>query len=170
VPFLAGDIFDPSFLAPNGSARTAAVPLNPPPVLSTLTSLTPLQHHISVINTHAFFHLFNEELQSKIAHLLGSLLSPLPGSIILGSHVGGADTEENRKGFIRLTSRGTEVFAHSPASWKELWVGDDGVFAPGQAIVHTIATAIKRKDVTLPDNLQEHYYNAHLHVWSITRI
>ena len=108
------------------------------PEISTLTSLTPLNHHVSVIHASAFFHLFNQEQQHQLAHLLGSLLSSEPGSIILGSHAGLEDTEENKEGAVNYLPDGQVAnFAHSPTSWNELWTGKNGVFRPDEAKVET---------------------------------
>jgi len=108
------------------------------PEISTLTSLTPLNHHVSVIHASAFFHLFNQEQQHQLAHLLGSLLSSQPGSIILGIHGALEDTEENKAGkVIYLPDGQVRNFAHSPTSWKDLWTGKNGVFRPDEAKVET---------------------------------
>ncbi|KAF8579004.1 hypothetical protein K439DRAFT_1360580 [Ramaria rubella] len=169
VPFLAGDVFDPAFLFPDASpAPTSMVPTGLPPSLAALTSLTPLQHHVSIIHTASFFHLFPQAKQRSLAYLLATLLSPLPGSIILGSHMGLPDTEENKAGGTRWTGRGTTVFADSPTSWNDMWVGKDGVFKPEEVTVSTMVKEIQRDDIVKaggdPDS------RAYWLVWSITRV
>ncbi|KIJ29318.1 hypothetical protein M422DRAFT_188612, partial [Sphaerobolus stellatus SS14] len=126
VPFLAGDVFDPSFISPDISPApiSSTPPTTEVPILKTLTSLTPLQHHVSIIHAASFFHLFNEEPQRRLAFLLGSLLSPLPGLMIIGTHGGLLDTEENKKGAPRFIDLVGSLFAHSPTSWRELWIGE----------------------------------------------
>ena len=169
--FLAGDIFDPSFLSPDGSPATpSSTPPSPPPALSTLTSLTPLQHRISVIHTGAFFHLFDDVKQRKLAHLLASLLSPLPGSMILGSHMGRPDTEEYKNGGWRPSNLhpGAKMFAHSPTSWRNLWVGSGGVFRPQDVTVWTDTQERDRSYMNLAPGDTER--KGHLLIWSVTRV
>ncbi|GJJ09838.1 hypothetical protein Clacol_004062 [Clathrus columnatus] len=169
VPFLQGDIFDPSFLQPGVPALdTSSQVINSPPSLTDLTSLTPLQHSISAIYTSSFFHLFGEDEQFKLAHLFASLLSPLPGSIIFGSHNGISDTEGDNLGRTRLTTRGNSVFGHSPTSWKELWTGKSGPFNPEQVSVQVEVKRVERKDTARVFNLEQPYI-AYRHIWSVTR-
>ncbi|KAF8481384.1 hypothetical protein JB92DRAFT_2765634 [Gautieria morchelliformis] len=143
ICFLPGDIFDPSFLSPDAYPATSSPsPPSPPPLLAKLTSLTPIQHHLSVIHTGSFFHLFSETKQIELAHLLATLLSPLPGSIILGSHTGLPDTEEYKAGGVLRVSE-TRMFAHSPTSWNNLWVGGDRAFRPEDVITRAEVTEWK---------------------------
>ncbi|TDL28238.1 hypothetical protein BD410DRAFT_782209 [Rickenella mellea] len=128
VPFLAGDIFDPAHLAP--SPPSTKPPLGPAPDLKTLTSLTHLHGRISAIHASAFFHLFDEAHQLQVARQLAALLSPEPGSLIFGQHVGALQMGFRRK-----------MFCHSPESWKALWDGE--VFEKGS--VHVDARV---RDVT----------------------
>jgi len=107
VPFVAGDAFDPAFLSPTPVEKT-----RPRPSLSEVKTLTELQGEVSVIHASSFFHLFDEEHQSRLAHLTGSLLLKEPGSMIFGSHAGLATPG------IR-NDRG--AYGHSPQSWTELW-------------------------------------------------
>ncbi|KAJ3551506.1 hypothetical protein NM688_g4664 [Phlebia brevispora] len=125
VPFIAGDAFDPKFLAP--SPILSVLPTAPLPRLNTLTSLTPLVRCISAIHASAFFHLFSEEKQLQLAKSLASLLLPEPGSIIFGEHVG-----MPQKGNLE-DKEAHDMFCHSPESWKEMW--ETQVFEPGQAKV-----------------------------------
>ena len=92
------------------------------PVLSGMTSLNPLRGHVSAISVCAVFHLFSaEEAQLQLAKNIACLLSPEPGSMILGFHIG---REEAGMSFGRSLG-GTEfsLFCHSPESWAELWDG-----------------------------------------------
>ncbi|GJJ09837.1 hypothetical protein Clacol_004061 [Clathrus columnatus] len=130
--------FDPNFLQLGVPALdTSSQVVDSPPSLTDLTSLTPLQHRISVIYASSFFHLFGEDEQFKLAHLFASLLSPLPGSIIFGSHNGAP--EGDKPGRIRASTRGNSGFGHSPASWKELWTDKNGPFSPEQVVVQVEA-------------------------------
>lgn len=168
VPFLQGDIFDPSFLrqdVPPLSSPSEIV--DKPPPLKSLTSLTPLQHHVSVIYTAAFFHLFEEDKQRQLAFLFASLLSPLPGSIIFGSHTGASDSDDDKLGKGRLTFRGEKAFAHSPTTWEELWTGKDGPFKPDQV---SIKVEVVERDRRFGHNQPFQAIKTYHHVWSITRI
>ena len=137
--FIAGDVFDSSMIASHAPFYTADLPLltaRAIPELRSLTSLTPLQGRVSAIFACAFFHLFSEVKQLQVARQLGSLLSPLPGSVIFGAHgtmlVNG----------IRESSLGTEAFCHSPESWKELW--DGNVFEKGTVSVEVDVKLVDR--------------------------
>ncbi|GJJ09839.1 hypothetical protein Clacol_004063 [Clathrus columnatus] len=171
VPFLQGDIFDPNFLQPGVPALdTSSQIIDSPPSLTNLMSLTPLQHHISVIYTSSFFHLFGEDEQFKLAHLFASLLSPLPGSIIFGSHNGASDTKGDKPRRTGLTTGDKFIFAHSPASWKELWTDKNGPFSPEQVSVRVEVIIAERKDIdTAGMFILEQPYIAYRHIWSVTR-
>lgn len=137
--FVAGDAFDPAMLKSRGAFITeddiSSISSTTPP-LRELTSLTPLQGKISAIHASSFFHLFPEDKQLELAHRLASLLSPEKGSVIFGQHgarpVKGFRTavevvhnvENNAEGKSTST---TQVFCHSPESWKQIWTGE--VFA-----------------------------------------
>lgn len=163
VPFLPGDIFDPNFLRPGVPPLPTTAEITDSPPLKSLTSLTPLQHHVSIIYASLFFHLFEKEKQAQLAHLFASLLSPVPGSIIFGYHSGASDTEEDKNGRSRITGRGYATFDNSPATWKELWTGADGPFTPDQITFETIA---RQTALVIKGADPKHYF----HVWSITRV
>ncbi|EPQ55307.1 hypothetical protein GLOTRDRAFT_116242 [Gloeophyllum trabeum ATCC 11539] len=156
VPFIPGDVFDPAFLQP--APVVYSPPSTPVPDLSSLTSLTPLIGHISAIHASAFFHLFNEQKQFELAQKTASLLSPEPGSMIFGSHVGlphkGLRTRRGRPA-------GAPLFTHSPESWRELW--DGHVFDEGKVRVKAELKQVERPDLPPGD---VHY----LLVWSVTRL
>ena len=115
VPFVQGDVFDPKHIAP--SSPFYSLPTAPPPALATLESLTPLQGHVSVIHVSEFFHLFGKEEQIEAARALASLLSPLPGSMILGYHYSRAVSGE----VIRPERR--DIYDFCPEDWCSLWEG-----------------------------------------------
>ncbi|KAF7791668.1 hypothetical protein EIP86_002691 [Pleurotus ostreatoroseus] len=147
VQFIPGDVFNPAFLttAPIPEAK----PAGPPPALNNLTSLTPLNGHLSAIHASAFFHLFSEEKQLEVARLLAPLLSPEPGSIVFGGHLGATQygVQEWKN------SHGIHMFCHSPESWKEVW--ETKVFKPGQVRVDAFLV-----DLGMAANM----------VWSVTRL
>lgn len=128
--FLSGDVLDDNFLPPE---RDHILPgsdggkIEMWPELDSLTSLAPLKGKVSAIFAGSFFHLFGEEQQLSIALRLGSLLSPLPGSIIFGCHIG---SREKRTRF----DCGRSTFSHSPESWREVWERD--VFEKGEVEVN----------------------------------
>ncbi|KIK62579.1 hypothetical protein GYMLUDRAFT_72780 [Collybiopsis luxurians FD-317 M1] len=119
VPFIPGDVFDPSFISVQPPAQ------NPP--VTTLESVRSLlqakpesldflRGHLSAIHASAFFHLFNEDEQFVIAKKLASLLSPLPGSVIFGAHIGSSQAIGDTKNKL-----GGSHYRHSPDTWKEMW-------------------------------------------------
>jgi hypothetical protein len=93
------------------------------------SSLIPLEGRVAVIHTSFFFHLFSEERQLQIARNLAKLLSPVPGSMIIGVQVGARE-----KGIHTTDIKGTKVFnfCHSPESWKHLW--EKIIFNEGEVV------------------------------------
>ena len=170
ITFVAGDVFDPTFLAllplptvpPSPSESTGSVP---PLDLSTLTTLTPLHGRLSIIHASSFFHLFDEAGQRDLAHRLASLLSPEPGSLILGQH--GATPYPNTH-FETTDPSGTkhQMFCHSPESWKVLW---EEVFGGGgpEGKVKVEAELIRVGEDDFLKTLQQEFYFMQ---WSVTRI
>ena len=165
--FLPGDIFDPAFLslAPplptTASTSDDSSPLDAP-ALSTVTSLNELRGRVSALFTGAFFHLFTFDQQQHIARLLAGLLSPLPGSMLFGVQGGRAT-----KG-LWTPGQGTELHAHSPESWREMW---EGVF--GEVGARVEVRARLRKEIggddffgTWPGNTNPY----HVLEWSVTRV
>lgn len=124
--FLEGDVFDSAFLtAASPVATSTHVSTDALPELKTLTSLTPLQGHVSGIFTGNFFHLFTFEQQYQLAKSLAGLLSPEPGSILIGNHRGLPKKE------VWQASETTQykMCCHSPESWTEMWYE---IFSNGQ--------------------------------------
>jgi len=119
IQFVSGDILDDSFVKAGPVARSSQPSNNQEfiyPELSSLhltDSLNPLARRLSVIHASWFFHLFDEETQILIAKKLATLLSPEPGSIILGSQSGWAS-----KGNHTTIVNGLPIthFCHSPES------------------------------------------------------
>ncbi|TFY68443.1 hypothetical protein EVJ58_g1016 [Rhodofomes roseus] len=161
VPFVPGDIFNDSYLTSGPPLYTP--PSTPAPALSGLTSLTPLQGHVSAIHVAMFFHLFDEAKQLALAQRLASLLSPVPGSLIFGRHFS-ADV----KGVRDLLTTGDDtpgvsrLFCHSRESWTALWNG--GVFKEG-----TVKVAVEFKEAPLYATTPVEW-KLWLMVWSVTRL
>ncbi|EMD37497.1 hypothetical protein CERSUDRAFT_154156 [Gelatoporia subvermispora B] len=161
VPFLEGDVFDPSFLSP--SHPFYSPPDTPSPDLNSIMSLSPLLGHISVIHASLLFHLFDEEGQSKLARLLASLLSPRSGSLIFGSHTGRFE-----KGLNPTSWPGNvdSKFCHSPESWEALW--DGCVFEKGTVKVEATLNALDADMERLGMTAEEgRMYRI---AWSVTRV
>jgi len=157
VPFIAGDVFDPTILEPVSPHNNA--PATPLPTLSSLTSLNPLSGHVSIIHASSFFHLFSEERQLHIARALAGLLSPEPGSVILGLQMGCPAKD------IKQTTDEFTVYCHSPESWEQLWVGR--VFDQSKVKVEVSLQRIERQDLFLKamDNI-----DIFVLAWSVTRV
>lgn len=132
--FIPGDAFDPSFISGRGPCTETRSTDTGIPDLQSLTSLVPLQGHISAIHISSVFHLFNEEKQVELARAISSLLSPQSGSLIFGVQLGQeiAGVRDFRRA-DDSTSNDSESrpprFIHNPESWKRLW--DGGVFPAG---------------------------------------
>ncbi|EMD35921.1 hypothetical protein CERSUDRAFT_115828 [Gelatoporia subvermispora B] len=156
VPFIPGDAFDQDFL--KRSSPVYDTPETPIPDLQALTTLTPLLGHVSAIHASAFFHLFSEEEQYKLAQSLAGLLSPKPGSMIFGAHSGrevpGLRTEFAPK------EPGKYMFCHSPESWAELW--DGKIFRKNSVKVEVLLISSDRAAKASHVVPQMH--------WSVTRL
>ncbi|KAF8209026.1 hypothetical protein K438DRAFT_1811592 [Mycena galopus ATCC 62051] len=156
VVFLPGNALDTQFLAPFPplAAPSEITPATLHPLVG-LTSLTPLRGRISVIHISLVFHLFSEEQQFHLARSLAGLLSPLPGSLILGSHIG-----RRAKGYGRPSRSfpdGRRNFCHSPESWRALW---EGIFGEG-----TVQVDAELEERTTDDGLERSWLS-----WCVTRI
>ena len=156
VPFVGGDVFDPSILEP--VAPYKETPQAPIPALSSLTSLNPLRGHVSVIHASSFFHLFSETRQLQLARALAGLLSPEPGSVMFGSQIGSPV-----KG-LKQSSNGGRMFCHSPESWRELWVGP--VFKQDNVEVEILLKPIDRNYFGMLVETPE----VAVLIWSVTRV
>ena len=127
-----------------------------------MTSLNELPGKISAIFVGAFFHLFTFDGQERVARLLAGLLSPVPGSMLFGSHIGLPDKA------IWSPAEGSTLNCHSPESWQVLW---EGIFAEVGAQVKVDATLVPRTGGlsnygTYPKNTV-----ARLHLlWSVIRV
>ncbi|KAF8638313.1 hypothetical protein AX17_002333 [Amanita inopinata Kibby_2008] len=156
--FVPGDAFDPSMIASREPFYQE--PQTPRPDLKSLTSLTPLQGHVSAIHASSFFHLFDEEKQLYLARQLATLLSSAPGSVIFGGH-GGKPAKGARSEVIAGAS--SAMFCHSPESWRELWDGQ--VFTKGAVHVETTLIEIRRPDLVLHVDKAVYWL-----LWSVTRL
>ncbi|KAF5375599.1 hypothetical protein D9757_008564 [Collybiopsis confluens] len=114
--FIEGDVFNTQFLECLPLFTLKSPPSTSPPSLDTVKTLNALHGHVSAFYTGAFFHLFDEQQQAHISRALAGLLSPIPGSMILGVHGGSSS-----KGYWCPTASTYKMFCHSPESWKELW-------------------------------------------------
>lgn len=153
MTFVQGDIFDPLTLELAPPLNDA--PNTSQPALQSLVSLNPLRGHVSVIYTSSFFHGFYEEKQLKLARALAGLLSPEPGSIIFGSHVGSFE-KGNRSNPV-----GKSMFCHSPESWIELWDGE--VFEKGKVRAEAFLEIVD-------PGQDETFGQIELLIWSVTRL
>jgi len=157
VRFIQGDVQDPDFIAPyimSSYDHHFKTQLD----LESLNTLTPLQGYISAIHTSALFHIFDEEQQNQFAHALASLLSPLPGSVIFGTHAA-----LPKKGMHDWERDGLLTFCHSPESWSELWDGQ--VFKKGS--VQVDATLVDVEEAIFESGGLTRY---DLMIWSVTRL
>ena len=166
VPFVQGNVFDKTFLAP--APPCFEPPSTPHPDLKSLPemkSLTPLQGHVSAIHASLFFHLFRKDEQVYAAKALASLLSPTPGSMIFGRHM---STNDGTSKDLSLSGNRT-VYGFNTEDWKRLWNGE--VFKEGSVHVEAeLHSADRAKEYA--DTL---YTNAvvgqrQVLVWCVTRV
>lgn len=158
--FVVGNALDSAHLA--AAPVLTSPPEGPPPTLASLTSLNPLRGHVAAIYVGAFFHLFTEEQQAQIVRALAGLLSPVPGSMIVGMH-SGAESQKGTQTAVRGIGEGGLItqFKHSPETWTELWDGD--AFEKGAVKVET---AVRKRVTTVGTTTVEHVGL----VWSVTRL
>jgi len=155
--FIPGDALDPNILSIGPDPNTSSTSTIPD--LSTLTSLNTLHGKISAIHASSFFHLFDESKQLHLAKALASLLSPEPGSVILGSH--GGYTE--KKVMYSGNDGGDGMLCHSPESWKEMW--EQEVFGGEEGKARVWAT-LKEVEYPVTEKINKWY----LLIWSVTRL
>ncbi|KAJ7176635.1 hypothetical protein C8R46DRAFT_1160555 [Mycena filopes] len=153
IAFLAGDALDPKFLEPAPPLASTSEAASSPPSLNSIDCLTPLRGHVSAIHISSVFHLFFEPDQLKLARSLAGLLSPAPGSVIFGSHVGRRIKGFNMEG---LCSGGHHMFCHSPESWRQMC---DEVFPEGAITVQ----------VAWRDTRASAEHGVGMLTWSVTR-
>lgn len=126
-PFVAGDCLDPTFLSSEPETTSQL-----PPDLSSLTSLNDLHGKLTAIHASSIFHLFSAEQQASLVRAVAALLSPVPGSIVFGSHVG-----LPKQGTIREEVT-VEMYCYDPESWNKLWE-DAGPFKTEAILKEVIA-------------------------------
>ena len=103
-----GDIFDERALS------TQTIPSPYRPDIRMLRSLTPLKGHITTITLTMVFHLFDLNRQTILAHRIAQILSPTPGSIIIGRQMGSMNPRE-------IILQGNPHYVHNPDSWERMW-------------------------------------------------
>ncbi|KIJ36600.1 hypothetical protein M422DRAFT_179173, partial [Sphaerobolus stellatus SS14] len=161
VPFVEGDVFQDSHISSLLTLPAEHQSIDAD-TLSKLNSLTPLKGAISAIHASALFHLFDESHQKILARKLACLLSPRPGSMIFGVHVG-----RPVKGFrvegAGLGGLGASMFCHSAESWKTLW--EEKIFPPGTIHVEAEVTEMSRDDLNAPPSIK--FYQL---TWCIRRL
>ncbi|KAL0562626.1 hypothetical protein V5O48_019458, partial [Marasmius crinis-equi] len=146
VTFIAGDIFDSSFIS--DPDRTPPAP--PQKIdIRKLTSLVYLYGSISAIHTSLLFHLFNKETQARLAKRLAGLLSLEPGSMIFGQHLA-----LPHSGLLALPS-GRHTYSYSAESWKMLW---EGMFRDGAVDVESVLQSFQVSEQEM-----------HILKWSVVR-
>ena len=161
IAFVPGDIFYPKHIQVVPPFTAANAPTGPAPDLHSLTSLNPLHGRVSAIHASLLFHIFSEEKQLHLSRALAGLLSPEPGSMIFGLHIGLAE-----RGFMSYTLGDSRLlFCHSPESWVEMW--DGLVFEKGVVKVRTKLVHVERKDFKGDEVSSQ---SLAILLWSVTRL
>lgn len=111
--FIAGDCLDPAFLSSESGHMSRS-----PPDLSSPASLNDLHGKLTAIHASSVFHLFSAEQQASLVRAVAALLSPVPGSIVFGSHVGLPKQGTIREEILGMT---VEMYCYDPESWNKLW-------------------------------------------------
>jgi hypothetical protein len=79
--------------------------------------LDALSGTFSIIYAGAFYHLFDRPKQLQMIKRTISLLSPTPGSFVLGRQVGNVTSGR----WEHATNDEMVMFRHNEKSWRELW-------------------------------------------------
>lgn len=79
--------------------------------------LASIRGQIDIVLVSAFFHLFSWEQQVVVVRILISTMKPIPGSMVIGMHLGSAQPAEHE-----LRSGGPKTFRHSPDTFVKLWM------------------------------------------------
>ncbi len=159
VPLIEGNILNPAFITPLRSMTVSPSERGVLPDLGSLKSLNPLRGRISAIFTGAFFHLFTFEQQQYIAECLATLLSPEPGSILIGVQGGMAE-----KGLFLPDKSEYKMCCHSPKSWEEMWLDAFRQVTGSEGEPSVQVSASLRKEIgglsffdTWPNNTKQYY-------------
>ncbi|KAL4073137.1 hypothetical protein V8B97DRAFT_2033393 [Scleroderma yunnanense] len=126
------------------------------PDLLSLTSLSPLHGHCSVITASVFFQLFTEE-QVHLARALAGLLSPEPGSLICSVNMGA-----KVKGLVHYNTTGKDfnLFPHLEELWDgtvfekgeiDVWAKYGEVEFMGEKILICFANSLSRRNKVSSD-------------------
>ena len=167
VTFVPGNVFDPEHLSIVSLFTANSPPVTTVPDLRTLTSLNPLRGHVSAIYASSFFHLFPKDAQLRVARALAGLLSPKPGSMILGKQVGLSENEHCEE-HCEVSETPESTFhqrCHTSQSWLELWDGE--VFPKGTVRALAFVTEVPEDMVS---KMFPEVKSLHMLTWSVTRL
>ncbi|KIJ57167.1 hypothetical protein M422DRAFT_198577 [Sphaerobolus stellatus SS14] len=151
VKFVQADVFDDRAL----SLQTPVFPARPD--LRAVHTLTQLKGHGTIVTLQMVFHLFDQRTQYELAHRMATLLSPMPGSIMVGRQMG--DTTPRN---LMLGQK--PHFLHNVQSWERMWAT---IFPPGTVELQTAL-------VELPTHIKGGSTGmlgiTHFLTWSIKRL
>jgi len=108
VKVLEGDVFDEVHVSLTSNISPTR------PDLKIISTLRPLQGHVSVLLAMQLFHLFTKEKQVILAQRFAHLLKRTSGSLITGRQTGSPVPRH-------MTVGGQLLYFHSPESWKKMW-------------------------------------------------
>ena len=115
---------------------------------------------MSAVSVCSVFHVFDEAEQRQLARAIAGLLSPEPGSMVIGVHSG---RPEKGTFVTRVGGRNVSTFYHSPESWTRLWDGE--LFVEGTVTVE--ANLVETGGWDFQDSEADRYWFL---VWSVTRL
>ena len=161
--FISGDVLNPAHLEVFPITYNTADVNIPTPTLSSLLSLNQLRGHVSALYAGAFLHLFSEEQQTYLMRAFAGLLSPEPGSMILGWQ-SGAPEKGSRVVYLGKNGANVSQFCHSPDSWKDLV--DGCIFKQGTVKVEAELIQEHLPVIEGAEQLPAYYTLS----WSVTRL
>jgi hypothetical protein len=84
------------------------------PDVRMLRTLSPLKGHVTTVTLTMVFHLFDLDCQTLLAHRIAQILSPTPGSMIIGRQMGSINPRE-------ISLQGNPHYVHNTDSWERMW-------------------------------------------------
>jgi len=81
--------------------------------------LKPLEGSVDICQVNAFLHLWDLEGQKRVCERLVQLMTPAPGALIVGKHIGRVDAQEVP---TPVSSPGVKtMFQHNEESFAKMW-------------------------------------------------
>jgi SAM-dependent methyltransferase len=115
------------------------------------SQLKDLEGKMDVVHAGLFLHLFNWKEQVAVAARIISLMYDRPGSLFLGSQVGGAEAGERDLQSKTTSGKPRVAYLHDPESFRRFW-NEVAALTGTSWKVDVTATALHKKVVSRLDD------------------